>query len=1015
MVHNSQVCVISGHTGCGKTTQVPQFILEHQLNRGSSKDLSTRWRGVQPLPVTVAHYNVQPVSIMCTQPRRISAVSVAQRVALEQGQRLGEGVGYSIRFEGSSSKRTKLLFCTTGVLVRQLMEDPLLSKTTHLIIDEVHERCMESDLLITLMKHLLPKRPDFKLILMSATMNEQLFSSYFKDCPVLLIPGTLFPVKELYLEDVLALTNYTPSDPKGPYIRHQIKVPQLDTPGGLGPSTAAQKLRDLELASFEQLKSLYSEKVLTTLKALDTGKVNHELVLACILWILDHDGVNSQSVVGASASEIKLNSAKRFPNPTPQSGRGGGKKPSLPQTRLSLSDFNFRPDGAILIFLPGLSDITKVYEACLANTKVCAATGGGRYCIPLHSSLESEDQQRAFEHPGQGLRKVILATNIAETSVTIDDVVWVIDAGRVKEMRYAAATHMQALVECWESRASAMQRKGRAGRVSSGCCMRLFSRFTHIEVMEEQQLPEILRTPLEGLVLQLKLLRTTEASGCTLEQFLCTAIEPPDAIAVQAAVRSLVTLGALEPSRVQEKIELVTSASDMDLTPLGRILAAMPVEARIGKMLVYAAILGCVDSVTTIAAALSTRSPFVNPLEKRAEAKEARMTFCQEQSDLITVWHAYQKWIEAKKKGREHERQFCRDSFLSWRHLSAMAQVKKHLRLALMDVGLIRRTSQSGRGGYLELVQLDNAPSSRSTCGHHSSQSSWMRRRRHQPIPQYPSHADSFSGLISLSGDHVHDSSNSDNSEGREDEYSGDLAVIKACLVAGLYPNVAVVKDLRKLVAGCKNPKNFGAGKGRPPQFITQVFSPDGQSQGQLALLHPSSVNHSCREFSSPFVLFSEMVDTSEVYLKDCSIMAAAPLLLFGGKMQVIPALPSNKSRAVGVVDLVVGSYLMQPEFTLSPGEGLEEDGTVVHLILDSYLNFQCTQKMAARLESIRKKIQHLVQEGVIRGAQYVNTFLLPMKREVMIALADVDLKERCPSKQLAFSHVTEQKLKTAN
>jgi ATP-dependent RNA helicase DHX57 len=310
---------------------------------------------------------------------------------------------------------------------------------------------------------------------MSATVNERQFSDYFGGCPILRIPGFTHPVKEYYLEDVLQVSKYTPDFKDTDIFRKG--VPK-DAPGQ--PRGSGKKQFDEEMAAIQALKSKgYPDSVLQVMKKLDPEKINNDLIVKSLAGI---------SQVGEA--------------------------------------------GAILVFLPGLMEIAKCLEACQANPVLRASTNGGQYIFSLHSALATEDQTRVFQKPPDGVRKIILATNIAETSITIDDVKWVVDAGRVKENQYNDSTHMQALVEVWTSRASAKQRRGRAGRVSPGHCVRLFSRHVHDNVMKDHQIPEILRVPLEGLVLQVKLLRVAEGPGRSVEQFLDLALEPPSSAAV---------------------------------------------------------------------------------------------------------------------------------------------------------------------------------------------------------------------------------------------------------------------------------------------------------------------------------------------------------------------------------------------------------------------------------------------------------------------------------------------------
>ncbi|KAK3236954.1 hypothetical protein CYMTET_52935, partial [Cymbomonas tetramitiformis] len=518
-VRHNQVTVVCGETGCGKTTQVPQFILDDAVRRGEGG----------------------AVSLVCTQPRRISATSVAQRVAQERAETLGQTVGYQIRLESVRSASTRLLFCTTGVLLRRLADDDGLLGVSHVVVDEVHERSLDSDFLLVLLREVLPKRPNLKVVLMSATLDAASFSNYFRGCAVLTIPGFTFPVREYFLEDIIQITGYKP-EPNSENVRKGPPPPPTPPRGASREQVAAiedkhQRNVQAELAASQALAQRgYAPETVKTLLMVDQEKINYELVEATL-------------------QQIVLKGE----------------------------------EGAILVFMPGLMEITKVHEACMGNSYILRATGDGQYLIGLHSSLSTSEQHLIFERPPAGFRKIVIATNIAETSITIDDVVYVVDGGRAKENSYNPQSKMAMLQEGWVSRASAKQRRGRAGRVRAGHCFRLFTRYMHDVRMEDYQLPEMARVPLEGLCLQIKLQRFEGG----IRGFLSKALQPPSEEAVAAAVENLQQLQALD--------------SRQELTALGHHLALLPVDARVGKMLVYGAILGCLSPMLTIASVLSTR------------------------------------------------------------------------------------------------------------------------------------------------------------------------------------------------------------------------------------------------------------------------------------------------------------------------------------------------------------------------------------------------------------------------
>uniref|UniRef100_A0A3B4B280 Putative ATP-dependent RNA helicase DHX57 n=1 Tax=Periophthalmus magnuspinnatus TaxID=409849 RepID=A0A3B4B280_9GOBI len=570
-----QVLVVSGMTGCGKTTQIPQFILDASL-RGPAD---------------------QVANIICTQPRRISAISVAQRVAQERAESLGKSVGYQIRLESVRSSSTRLLYCTTGVLLRRLEGEADLKGVTHVIVDEVHERTEESDFLLLVLKDLIVQRPDLKIILMSATLNASLFSEYFYNCPTVHIPGRTYPVEQFFLEDAIEKTGYVIED-GSPFMRSGKQ--NASSAGGRGWKDSRDVVEDLsedmwnfmsfckkdfvkdtipdQQLGFQDLTMRYKDtkkSVLKTIAAMDLDKINMDLVENLLEWIVD------------------------------------GKH-------------NY-PTGAVLVFMPGLAEIKMLYEQLQSNRMF--NNRGAKRCVvyPLHSTLSNEEQQAVFSRPPTGITKIIISTNIAETSVTIDDVVYVIDSGKMKEKRYDAAKSMESLEDSWVSRANALQRKGRAGRVASGVCFHLFTSHCFQHHLSEQQLPEIQRVPLEQLCLRIKVLDVFAEQ--TLESVFSRLIEPPVMGSLDAAKQRLQDLGAL--------------TADERLTPLGYHLACLPVDVRIGKLMLFGAIFRCLDPALTIAASLAFKSPFVSPWDKREEANEKKMFFALANSDHLALLQAY--------------------------------------------------------------------------------------------------------------------------------------------------------------------------------------------------------------------------------------------------------------------------------------------------------------------------------------------------------------------------------------
>ncbi|KAK4480869.1 hypothetical protein RD792_011721 [Penstemon davidsonii] len=317
----NQVLVVSGETGCGKTTQLPQFILEEEI---------ASLRGAK-------------CSIICTQPRRISAISVAARISSERGEKLGETVGYHIRLESKRSAQTRLLFCTTGVLLRQLVQDPNLTGITHLLVDEIHERGMNEDFLLIILRDILPRRPDLRLILMSATINADLFSKYFGNAPTIHIPGLTFPVKEFYLEDILEKTRYSVKSEFDDFPRNSRR-------GRRKQEAEKDPLTELfEDADIESHYKGYSASTRQSLEAWSGSQLDLGLVEATIEHICRHED-----------------------------------------------------NGAILVFLTGWDDISKLHDKVKANNIL--GDTNKFLVLPLHGSMPTINQREIFDRPPPNVR-----------------------------------------------------------------------------------------------------------------------------------------------------------------------------------------------------------------------------------------------------------------------------------------------------------------------------------------------------------------------------------------------------------------------------------------------------------------------------------------------------------------------------------------------------------------------------------------------------------------------------------
>lgn len=604
-IERHQVTVIAGDTGCGKTTQVPQLVLDDKILNGQGA-------------IT---------NIIVTQPRRISAIGVSERIADERTEKVGDTCGYSIKLEKKISSKTRLLLCTTGVLLRRLQCDPDLASVSHIFVDEVHERDLNTDFLLIILKELLERRKNLKLILMSATLNAEAFSSYFMGCPVVSIPGRAHPVQEYRLEDILELTRYQVQEDSDYALQASESKP---------PKVSKSTLRKLYYPK-------YSKETIHSLSIVDETVINYELVVALL-------------------ENIALNQG----------------------------------EGAILVFMPGMMEITKTIEEMykkefFQSDKV--------RIYPLHSSLSTTEQTAIFEVPPKGIRKIVVSTNIAETSITIEDVVYVVDTGRVKENRRDEINETPTLVECWVSRASAKQRRGRAGRVRPGIAYHLFSSHTYNNDLADYQLPEILRVGIEDLVLQVLILDLGEPST-----FLGKALNPPSDLAMSNSLKLLETLGAVECKWSQEPrsngSSIVPEAASKscgelrvssELTALGFHLATLPVDPRVGKLMIYGSLFSCIDPALTIASSMASRSPFISPFDQREAADEARKAFAVEGSDHLTVLNAFCQWKKLKdsKQGNRTLNSFLKENFLGRLTLHQMEDLRHQFAKLLKEIGFL--------------------------------------------------------------------------------------------------------------------------------------------------------------------------------------------------------------------------------------------------------------------------------------------------------------------------------------
>ncbi len=524
-----QVLVIAGETGSGKTTQLPKICLE--MGRGT--------HGL------IGH----------TQPRRLAARSVATRVAEEIGTPLGELVGYQVRFEDQSNERSLVKLMTDGILLAETQHDRLLERYDTIIVDEAHERSLNIDFLLGYLKTLLPRRPDLKLIITSATIDLERFSKHFGDAPIVEVSGRTYPVDTWYRPLAAEV------DENGEALFDDLSVDQ-------GILRALEEIGDFE--------------------------------------------------------------------------RAEGKRP-----------------GDVLVFLPGEREIRDAAEVLRkANLRLTEV-------LPLYARLTPAEQQKIFA-PMAG-RKIVLATNVAETSLTVPGIRYVIDSGTARISRYSYRAKVQRLPIEAVSQASANQRKGRCGRVEPGICVRLYSEEDFLGRPEFTD-PEILRTNLAAVILQMLHLRLGEISDFPF-------IEPPDGKAVSDGFTLLQELSAVN--------------REGQLTPLGRQLARLPVDPRLGRMVLEGAHQGSLDEVLLITSALSVQDPRERPMERQQAADQAHAQWKDVDSDfaaLVNLWRGFEEQRQAL--GSNALRNWCRKNFLNYMRLREWRDAHRQLTLICRELKL---------------------------------------------------------------------------------------------------------------------------------------------------------------------------------------------------------------------------------------------------------------------------------------------------------------------------------------
>ncbi|KAL7285060.1 hypothetical protein ACG7TL_000151 [Trametes sanguinea] len=713
LLRSNRCVIVVGETGCGKTTQLPQFVLDDLILSGHGSR----------------------ASIIVTQPRRLSALGVAARVSAE---RLDDGsVGYAIRGESKQGPRTKILFCTTGVVLRRLGSGDKLDDVTHVI---VHERSVDGDFLLLELRELLKTHRRLKVILMSATINHEVFVRYFDNAPLLTIPGFTHPVEDLYLEDYLPRLDYRPSGNRSS--RKGKNNSDQDADGsGLD--------EDLQLAIRSIMRS---------------DSFDYDLIASTVKHIV------------STAQKV----------------------------------------GGILIFLSGVQEIRQCMEKLrdIPNAKV----------LPLHANLSSDEQRLVFA-PTSGW-KIVVSTNVAETSVTIDDIIYVIDGGKVKETHYDADAGLTKLTEQWITRAAARQRRGRAGRTQPGVCYKLYSRGQE-KHMEPFPIPEIRRVPLESIALTLKVVHND------VKSFLSRAIDPPDTSAVDKALAILEELAATGP--------------DGELTALGRHMSLLPMDLRLGKMLILGTVFRCLGPILTVAACLSSKPLFVSPMDKREEASQARAKFATANSDLLTDVKAYDECLALREKGASHSaiRAFCEQHFISPSTIRDITSLRLDFLSSLAQLGFVPPASKPSSPALNAHAANTNLVKAVILGG------LWPRVAR----VHLPKSAIKFDRV-----------------------QAGTVQRENTAKEFRMY-------DIRS--GGGSGPQAAGQGPFDGGPGPGRGGGGGGGGGGERVFLHPASVLFGATAWRSPFLTYFQKQMTSKVFLRDATEVPIYALLLFGGPVSV--------------------------------------------------------------------------------------------------------------------------------
>ena len=647
-----QVVIVAGETGSGKTTQLPKICLE--LGRGVTG--------------MIGH----------TQPRRIAARSVAERIASELGTPIGSGgvVGYQVRFTEEVGENTLVKLMTDGILLAEIQSDPQLRHYDTIIVDEAHERSLNIDFILGYLARLLPQRPDLKVIITSATIDSERFAERFGreltgdrgkpftvPAPVIEVSGRTYPVEVRYRP--LAPDDVEPDS-------DDASGTSADASSEIRPGPAAPgELSEAELEALTSPDPAVRAAARARREAIRSGAGSTAL------------SPRNQGARGKGRGRAGSTGAGAG-----SSSGAGEPKDQVTGILDAVDELLGEPSGDILVFLAGERDIRDT-EAALIDHLGARYTPDGRSrtpgaieVVPLYSRLSAAEQHRVFE--AHQTRRIVLATNVAETSLTVPGIRYVIDPGLARISRYSNRTKVQRLPIEPVSRASANQRAGRCGRVADGIAIRLYSQ-SDFEARPEYTEPEILRTSLASVILQMAALGLG-----AVEDF--PFLDAPDSRQVRSGLQLLTEIGAIEPTGTTSARS--DEAPDRGrrgprLTEIGRRLARLPIDPRLGRMLLEAGELGCVGEVMVIVAALSIQDVRERPADKQEASDALHRRFADPTSDFLTYLNL---WRYLRTQSRELSgsafRRMCRAEFLHYLRVREWQDVHTQLRQLARPLGL---------------------------------------------------------------------------------------------------------------------------------------------------------------------------------------------------------------------------------------------------------------------------------------------------------------------------------------